>query len=158
MHAATAGTSNAGLVEQRPRMSATYAGGARPQQPRDAGPGEWPHGWQFLRDADSKLFLFAASISRLVTPGYRQCRATHHSLGRVIHSREPLIRMGHDGAIWGRDHGCRAPPAIASGPHTRSYAAEDRKSSRFWARRSAGVGTARWPLLLEGSWWLVTIY
>ena len=44
----------------------------------------------------------------------------------VFHSREALTQMGP----------CSGQPSAASGPHTRSYAAEDRKSSLLWARRS----------------------
>ena len=83
--------------EACPGWHAAYKG-ARPPQPRDAGPGEWPHGWQMLavsRDADLQPSLSrprAAAGSAAILSGFatlarrgtlvhgcQQCRANQHS-------------------------------------------------------------------------------
>ena len=78
--------------EACPGWHAAYEG-ARPPQPRDAGPGEWPHGWQFhatrtrnFHYRDCRLCThphrrcYARKAGHTLVHGCQQCRANQHLL------------------------------------------------------------------------------
>eukprot|EP00439_Symbiodinium_sp_Y106_P001674 s9130_g1.t1 len=99
--------------EACPGWHAAYEG-ARPPQHRDAGPGEWPHGWQFHATRTRNLTIATACC----------CRLCSHPLGPCY------ARKAVHGCQQSSDEGANSPLSPVSGAPTE----EAREEAKIYKR------------------------